>query len=198
MAEYTFILTGADCSGKSAAVKELTERLAKDFFVLVVPEAATLIIEKGINSPDPVLFQKQVLCQQLASESSVDAGANGGKDTVVLLDRCVTDGYGFLEKEQFDSLLEEAGVDAAGYLKKADAVIQLQSDVELLKSKPDSNNPYRLDRGLTQVLRQEKRLKEIYLALCPEKYHFIEICGRFEEKAEKCYKIITDVIRAKG
>ena len=83
MAEYTFILTGADCSGKSAAVKELTERLAKDFFVLVVPEAATLIIEKGINSPDPVLFQKQVLCQQLASESSVDAGANGEKDTVV-------------------------------------------------------------------------------------------------------------------
>ena len=68
------VLTGGPCAGKTTAIqqieKEFTER---GYQVLIVPEAATILINSGIRpfgnfALDTVEFQKQVITLQLTLE----------------------------------------------------------------------------------------------------------------------------------
>ena len=68
-------LTGGPCAGKSSAMNYLKKELEKNGIkVIVVPEAATQVINEG-NTPGTVAFQFKVFQRQLELERKANLEA---------------------------------------------------------------------------------------------------------------------------
>ena len=70
---WTFVLTGGPCSGKTTALSIIEQQLSKrGYYVLVVPESATELINSGLRpfggSLNVIDFQKAVFEYQLEKE----------------------------------------------------------------------------------------------------------------------------------
>lgn len=107
-------LTGGPCGGKTTSIDEVVlEFMEKDYRVLVVPEAATILINMGIkpfgeNKIDNIEFQRLVIDLQLKLESYAEEEAKkSDKKTIILCDRGIMDDKAYVTKEQFIELLKE-------------------------------------------------------------------------------------------
>ena len=105
-------LTGGPCGGKTTSIDEVVlEFMEKDYRVLVVPEAATILINMGIkpfgeNKIDNIEFQRLVIDLQLKLESYAEE-EKSYKKTIILCDSGIMDDKAYVNKEQFIELLKE-------------------------------------------------------------------------------------------
>lgn len=128
------VLTGGPCAGKTTAIqqieKEFTERGYK---VLIVPEAATILINSGIkpfgeNGIDAVEFQKQVITLQLTLESIANTTANlDNKKVIILCDRGVIDDKAYVEPKVWKELLKEFSIKEFDLMSRYDLVLHLRT-----------------------------------------------------------------------
>jgi len=108
-------LTGGPCAGKTTALAYLRERLAdRGFTPLVVPEAATLLMNGNVAPPmwGERVFQTAVIRTVINLEQSYEEMANARPDLkpVLLCDRGVVDSRAYISEELYLDILRDVGV----------------------------------------------------------------------------------------
>lgn len=128
------VLTGGPCGGKTTSIQKIVEEFSeKGYQVLVVPEAATLLINMGIrpfgeNALLPFEFQKIVLemCDKLET-IAYNRALQSGKDTLIICDRGSLDSKAYIDLEGYKKLLKYYEIKEADLMKKYDLVIHLRT-----------------------------------------------------------------------
>ena len=102
------LLTGGPCAGKSTAMAAISQDLTQlGYKVLVVPEAATIVMKGGamivsssFTEQQGLMFQKGLMKLQTALEDSfIDIGTMvQNQHVVVLIDRGLLDGSAYVSK----------------------------------------------------------------------------------------------------
>ncbi len=117
-------IDGGPCSGKTTGMSYISEELTKVGVIpIVMPEAATLLINSGIepSSGDPESFQRSIVRLQLSNEAVWMEEAKalqkrlGGKKCVILCDRGLVGAAAYLPEvaplESLNAILGEFGMD---------------------------------------------------------------------------------------
>lgn len=130
---WHFALTGGPCAGKTTALSYLTEKFSESGFrVVVVPEAATLLIQAGV-APWTVginSFQRRVFELITAMEDNlVKASVDFKEDKIIFIhDRGIPDGRAYVPREEFSLMLSEYGTDLVSVCdRRYDAVFHLRT-----------------------------------------------------------------------
>lgn len=129
-----YVLTGGPCAAKTTALSFLRQKLEElGYYVITVPEAATVLINAGI-SPGVVsvpFFQRLVLREILSLEKTAEDTARyigKKKKTVILCDRGICDAGGYISKSTFGRILKEFGFSLAEVRDaRYDAVFHLRT-----------------------------------------------------------------------
>ena len=153
-------LTGGPCAGKSS-VFEWLERHAQlaGLPVLLVPEAATILVGRGfIIGQDVKDFQTHVLEMQLELEQRAVARAEAlGRPCVIVCDRGTLDGAGYCSTEVFDSIALSFGEVRSSLAERYDLVVHLSSvAVDEPEAYTTDNNEARHE-SLDEAREQERR-----------------------------------------
>lgn len=111
-----FVITGGPCGGKTSALSRLHRTLTdRGYRVLVVPEAATKLINGGIDpiSYGIVPFQAAILRDILMQEYTFVEAArryrDQGQNVVILCDRGIMDNEAYVGTEQFGAIIKSFG-----------------------------------------------------------------------------------------
>lgn len=105
------LLTGGPCAGKTTALAEIQQDLTQlGYKVLVVPEAATLLMKGGamivsaaFTAQQGLLFQKGLMKLQIALEESfLEIGQMvTDQNVVILIDRGLLDGSAYVTRQEW-------------------------------------------------------------------------------------------------
>jgi len=112
------VLTGGPCAGKSSSLAHLTEAAKREGFdVFCAPECATMVFNCGISFPSPddpraeekiLAFQKALFKLQLQLERSMTLmAASTGRPSIIIFDRGLLDGKGYMQASQWEALLHD-------------------------------------------------------------------------------------------
>ena len=195
MEKKKIVLTGGPCAGKTTAIqqieKEFTER---GYQVLIVPEAATILINSGIRpfgnfALDTVEFQKQVITLQLTLEQLAEETAKQSKHpTIILCDRGMLDDKAYVTKKEWQALLKDFSSKEFDLMNRYDLVIHLRT------AALGKEEFYTLDnnsaRTETAEEAREKDKKTLEAWLGHEKLKIIGNENSFEEKIKQVVKEI--------
>ena len=150
---YKVCLTGGPCGGKTTSMQAIEEEfLEKGYNVVIVPEAATLLINSGIrpfgkNALSMYDFQKYVMDMQFyLEEVATKYAKDSNKETIILCDRGLMDDKAYVSLEEYNKLINEFGYSSLDILNRYDLVLHLKSiacDKEELYS--NSNNSARTE-----------------------------------------------------
>lgn len=108
------VLTGGPCGGKSTGIAVLEQALTdRGYKVIVHSEMATNTINSGITH-DLVggrAFQKLLLEQQIQRDEAYNKVISQiNKPVVIIYDRGLLDGLGYMEEKEFMSIVDELGL----------------------------------------------------------------------------------------
>lgn len=134
-------LTGGPCAGKSSALQHIVEAGKREGYdVYTAPETVTLIVNAGFSFPEEaegtLTFQTALARLQLQMENSLSSiAAATGRPSILIFDRGVMDGKGYIAPEQWKRLLVDIGGEEAvakgpecieqALMKRYDAVLHL-------------------------------------------------------------------------
>lgn len=134
MKKLKVALTGGPCAGKTTALETIDQYFTEiGYNVLVVPEAATILINSGIkpfgnDSMAMYEFQKYVLDLQNYLENVAETAAKSSKkDTIIVCDRGFMDNKGYVTEDEFNKLLLERGISEPNAMNRYDLVIHLRT-----------------------------------------------------------------------
>ena len=134
MKKLKVVLTGGPCGGKTTAIQTIEEEfLEKGYQVLIVPEAATILISSGIkpfgdNKISMVEFQKYVMdLQEFLEEVAERAAERSDKDVIIVCDRGLMDDKAYVSEKEFVELLNERGTFQFELMNRYDLVLHLKS-----------------------------------------------------------------------
>ena len=128
------VLTGGPCAGKTTALTELEKEFTeKGYQVLMVPEAATILINNGIRPFGPyklktVDFQRQVIKLQLTLEDlALETAKKTNCPSIILCDRGILDDKAYVTKEEWQQLLKEFDTTDLNIMNRYDSIIHLRT-----------------------------------------------------------------------
>jgi predicted ATPase len=168
------LLTGGPCAGKTTALAAISQDLTQlGYKVLVVPEAATLImkggamiVSSGFTEQQGLLFQKALMKLQISLEDSfVDIGQMvEGTPVVILVDRGLLDGSAYVSQNNWQALLDDLGCNTVMLRdNRYDAVVHLVTAADgAEKFYASLNNEARYE-SVEEAVSKDRRLREAYL-----------------------------------
>lgn len=172
---HVFAITGGDCGGKSTGMARLKLWFSeRGYRVLVVPEAASAILNAGIKpGPEDLSnpeFQEIVMKWLLMQEDLVFSAAIKYRDmgckVVVLCDRGALDNEAYIDKPAFRTMLQGFNLTHAGLADhRYHAVFHLRSVAfgrEDLYELERLNNPARILRTPAEVRDLDQRTLEAW------------------------------------
>lgn len=125
-------ITGGPCAGKSTALSWINEEFTKKGYkVLFVPETATELITGGIapwTCETDIDFQTAILKLQLAKEEIFEEVAQhlyDAQKVLIVCDRGTLDGKAYIEKHNFDKILNNLHLTETQLKDSYDAVFHL-------------------------------------------------------------------------
>ena len=125
-------ITGGPCAGKSTALSWINEEFTKKGYkVLFVPETATELITGGVapwTCETDIDFQTAILKLQLAKEEIFEEVAQHLYDAqkiLIVCDRGTLDGKAYIEKHNFDKILNNLHLTETQLKDSYDAVFHL-------------------------------------------------------------------------
>jgi len=131
------VLTGGPCGGKTTSIQKIEEEFTeKGYQVLIVPEAATLLINSGIkpfgnNRLSMYEFQKYVMSTQMYLESLATKCAEEIESkTLIICDRGLLDDKAYVPESEFEQLLKDFGKTEFELMNRYDLVIHLKTAAE--------------------------------------------------------------------
>ena len=193
------VLTGGPCAGKTTALtkieKEFTE---KGYQILMVPEAATILINSGIRpfgqyKLRTIDFQRQVIKLQLTLEEMAEevAKSTNGK-TIIICDRGILDDKAYVTKEEWQQLLSEFQTTDLKLMNRYHLIIHLRT------AALGKEEFYTLDNnGARTETKEEARVqdkKTLDAWLGHEKLVIVGNETSFEEKQEKVIREIYHIL----
>lgn len=128
------VLTGGPCAGKTTALQLIEEEFTeKGTMVFVVGESATEMINAGAkpfgsNAINCYDFQKSILGYQLYKEKMYENLAKTLPDDtkcIIVCDRGALDNKAYIEKAEFDKILEELQISEVDLLTRYQLVLHL-------------------------------------------------------------------------
>jgi thymidylate kinase len=127
-------LTGGPCGGKTTSIEKIEEEFSeKGYNILIVPEAATILINSGIrpfgnNKLTMYDFQKYVMSLQMYLEDmAISCAKSSNKNTIILCDRGLMDDKAYVSDEEFTRLLKEVNLTTFDLMNRYDLVIHLKT-----------------------------------------------------------------------
>ena len=198
-------LAGGDCSGKSSAESFLRKELRKlGYYFVFVPEAATRIITQyGVNpgrmgreNPKQYrLFQKLIIETHLREEDLAIENARHFADSdkiVICYDRGVMDARGYMDEDNFKSLIHEMGY---GVVELRDSrydlvchlVTAADGALDAYK-KAVRNNPARHNRSAADAIAIDRWIKNAWLG--HPHYRVIDNSTDFKGKMRRLFAVI--------
>lgn len=125
-------ITGGPCAGKSTALSWINEEFTKKGYkVLFIPETATELITGGVapwTCETDIDFQTAVLKLQLAKEKIFEEVAQhlyDAQKVLIVCDRGTLDGKAYIEKHNFDKILNNLHLTETQLKDSYDAVFHL-------------------------------------------------------------------------
>lgn len=189
------VLTGGPCAGKTTSIqaieKEFTE---KGYQVLIVPEAATILINSGIRcfgnyALSKLDFQSQVITLQMTLESLAEETASkSAAQTIILCDRGVLDDKAYVTKEEWQKILSQFGTTDLQLMNRYDLVIHLRTAALGKEEFYTLDNNSARTETKEQAREQDKKTLDSWLG--HEKLTIIGNETSFEEKIGKVIKEI--------
>lgn len=132
MEKLKIVLTGGPCGGKTTSIQAIEEEFKeRGYHIIVVPEAATILINSGIrpfgnNALTMDNFQKYVMKTQLfLEEQAMQAAKEIDTPTIIVCDRGLLDDKAYVSDESFKKLLKEFNLTQFELLNRYDLVIHL-------------------------------------------------------------------------
>ena len=127
------VLTGGPCAGKTTALSRIIEKFTdKGYFVLALPEAASLFNQAGVNflTDDRRLFaasEKALLAFQTSMEEHfVRIAAAAARPALIVCDRGTMDIAAYMPQEDWNALIDDAGLSVVELRdKRYDAVVHM-------------------------------------------------------------------------
>lgn len=125
-------ITGGPCAGKSTALSWINEEFTKKGYkVLFIPETATELITGGVapwTCETDIDFQTAILKLQLAKEEIFEEVAQhlyDAQKVLIVCDRGTLDGKAYIEKHNFDKILNNLHFTETQLKDNYDAVFHL-------------------------------------------------------------------------
>lgn len=125
-------ITGGPCAGKSTALSWINEEFTKKGYkVLFIPETATELITGGVapwTCETDIDFQTAILKLQLAKEKIFEEVAQhlyDAQKVLIVCDRGALDGKAYIEKHNFDKILNNLHLTETQLKDSYDAVFHL-------------------------------------------------------------------------
>lgn len=134
MKRLKVVLTGGPCGGKTTSIQKIEQEFSeKGYHVIIVPEAATILINSGIRpfgagALTMYDFQKYVMRLQLYLESLAEEYAkSSNKEVIILCDRGLLDDKAYVSQEEFKELTKEFQTTEFELLSRYDIVLHLRT-----------------------------------------------------------------------
>ncbi len=189
-------ITGGPSSGKTTIIDRLVIELRQlGYNVIVSPEMATITINSGIlpagdKAIDPITFQQIILMRQLVFEQTcLMAAKKLGDKTVVLFDRGALDGYAYVDKDEWDYVLESQNQKPLNLLSNYDAVIYLEGKNDFFTTK---NNKARYEKSADEAKLKGEKVLQSYLS--HDNLIFIEAQEQFEDKQQNVINVVENLL----
>lgn len=129
---HKIVITGGPCAGKSTALSWIqAEYTKKGYAVLFIPESPTELILSGISlatMASRLDFQKAILTNQLNKEKLFEDAAKRietSDKVLIVCDRGALDGKAYVDKVEFNQLLNMVGTSEVELRDSYDAVFHL-------------------------------------------------------------------------
>lgn len=191
------VLTGGACGGKSESlpfIKEHFEKLGYD--VYIVNEMATILILGGITAPKVggKNFQELVIKMQLEIQRTYERAISLAKNnkTLIIFDRCPIDAMMFINKNEFDEIVNKFNTTYEDILNSYDGIIHMEA---VAKKFPElytsNNNKARRDEGL-HTIETDNKLLEAYKN--HPKRIIVSSCKDFNEKINNVIEKIEEIL----
>lgn len=192
-------LTGGPCGGKTTSIQDIeTEFTEKGYRVIVVPEAATILINMGIKpfgdfAIDIIDFQRYVIKLQLELESLAESYARkNDSKAIILCDRGIPDDRAYVTEEEYQMLLKEFEKKDLEVMEDYNLVLHLRT------AALGKEEFYTLDnnKARTETIEEarEKDQKTLEAWLGHENLRIIGNDTDFEEKKAKVIKEVYEEI----
>lgn len=189
-------VTGGPSSGKTTVIDKIVRELRQfGYNVIVSPEMATITINSGIlpagdNAIDAVKFQKIILKRQLIfEETCLLAAEELGDNTVILFDRGTLDGYAYVDKDKWESVLESQNQKTLNLLSNYDAVIYLEGKEDFFTTK---NNEARYEKSADEAKLKGEKVLQSYLS--HDNLIIVKAQERFEDKQKNVLNIVENLL----
>lgn len=191
------VLTGGPCGGKTTSIEDIDKEFTeKGYQVIIVPEAATILINMGIkpfgdNAISAFDFQRYVIKLQLELEKLAENCAKQSpKDTILLCDRGIIDDKAYVTKNEYKALLKEFGMNEFEVMNRYDLVIHLRT------AALGKEEFYTLDnnsaRTETAAEAREKDEKTLEAWLGHEKLVIVNNDTNFQEKINRVIREVYE------
>lgn len=194
------VLTGGPCGGKTTSINSIVDEFTeKGYKVIVVPEAATILINSGIrpfgeDAIDMIEFQNYVMDLQIHLESLAErAATTSKKPTIILCDRGLMDDQAYVSKEDFKILLSRKELTKLDIMSSYDLVLHL------VTAAAGKEEFYTLDnngaRTETPAQAREKDRKTLNAWLGHDNLKIIGNDTDFQTKINNCIKEVYNMIK---
>lgn len=194
-------LTGGPCGGKTTSIQAIEEEFKeKGYHVIVVPEAATILINSGIrtfgnNALTMDGFQKYVMETQLfLEEQATKAAEEIDAPTIIVCDRGLLDDKAYVSDETFKKLVNDFNVTQFELLNRYNLVIHLTTAADGKEEYyTTSNNGARIETP-EEARQKDRRTLESWLG-----HDNLKIMGNdtdFETKIANVIREIYQMLKA--
>ncbi len=187
-------LTGGPCSGKSTSLSELKQELEnRGINVLLIDEAATRVINSGVNAKKMGVIPMQNLIARTQVENELNyemlIEETDYDYYVVICDRGLMDGAAYIDPNEFDHLLQKTfGFTAAEARDSYDLVIHMVTAADGAASNYNYNNEARTET-IPEACALDKKTQNAWIG--HPNYHIVDNVGvTFEEKKKKVRDIV--------
>ena len=195
------VLTGGPCAGKTTAISKIEEELTSlGYYVIIIPESATELINSGIkpfgNSKIDLLnFQKLILNYQLGKENFYQQAIKLlDKDTkcIIICDRGALDNQAYITKEQFNEVIKEFGYTRISLLNRYDMILHLVTAADGKEEYYTLENNSARTETIEEARELDKKTLNAQIG-----HNYLKVFnneGNFEEKLEKCLTAIQEFL----
>lgn len=124
------VLTGGSCAGKTSAQKYIIDNLNADMTILLIPEAASILLSNGVcrDEISRFDFQCNIFSLQKKLENVFETVAEKiDRNVLIICDRGTCEGVAFLSRTEWDELLRMYNTTFKNELNCYSAVIYMPS-----------------------------------------------------------------------
>lgn len=198
---HRIVLTGGPCGGKTTSLARIHERLESfGFRVLLVPEAATMLISGGATVKNATAeqifaFESALVHAQIALEDAFLRVARSSETpTVVICDRGTMDASAYLPASSWQALLDEHGWTTVELRdRRYDAVVHLVTAAEGAEAFYTSTNNTARFESPEQARALDQRLRDVWVG-----HPHLRVIDNSTDFEGKVRRVVESVCRVTG